>query len=192
MTAIDCYREYLALKNHFTKSSYDYFKYNGKVNVNASSFEARKDKLFFQKLAKHSDVKNFLIANLSVNEKAWIRELAYSDDAEKIYKEWVKRQQSLTYVFKQELGNIDTRFDENFICRNNEHPYLLKLYLGKQLSLDTLCLLLEFTGAKKHWDSKMNYDLVWDKYRTKVEKYTPFIQCDKEKLKNILLDYFEE
>lgn len=192
MSAFECYQEYLALKNHFSKPTYDYFKYNGKIKLNAASFDRRKDKLFFQKLAKHPDVHNFLIANLSENEKAWIKELAYSEEAEKTYKAWLKRQQSLTYVFKQELGNLDTRFNENLICKNNEHPFLLQLYLGKQISLDTLCLLLEISGAKKHWDSKMQYDLVWDTTRIKVEKYTPFITYDKDKIKNIVLDYFDE
>ena len=192
MSAFECYQEYLALKNHFSKPTYDYFRYNGKMKVNISSFEKRKDKLFFQKLAKHPDVHNFLIANLSENEKSWIRELAYSEEAEKTYKSWLKRQQSLSYVFKQELGNLDTRFNENLICRDNEHPFLLKLYLGKQVSLDTLCLLLDISGAKKHWDSKMQYDLIWDTIRIKVEKYSPFISCDKDKMKNIVLDYFDE
>jgi hypothetical protein len=192
MSAFECYQEYLALKNHFSKPTYDYFKYNGKMKVNVSSFDKRKDKLFFQKLAKHPDVHNFLIANLCENEKAWIKELAYSEEAEKTYKAWLKRQQSLTYVFKQELGNLDTRFNENLICKNNEHPFLLQLYLGKQISLDTLCLLLEISGAKKHWDSKMQYDLVWDTTRIKVEKYIPFINIDRDKIKNIVLDYFDE
>ena len=92
------------------------------------------------------------------------------------------------------IGNRDRRvnFNENFICKNNEHPILLKLFLGKQISLETFCLLLEFSGAKSYWDSKMQYDLVWDNLKTKVEKYSPFINCDKDKLKKIVLDYFEE
>ena len=190
ITAFECYKEYLALKNHFSKPDYDYFKYNGKVRSNHESFEKRKDKLFFQKLAKHPDVHNFLIANLSDNEKHWIRDLAYSEDAEKTYKSWLKRQQSLTYVFKQELSKLDEDFNNNFACKNNEHPLLLRKYLGGDISLETLCLLLEFTGAKSHWDSKMQYDLVYDAIKTKIEKYSPFIKADKEKLKTIVLDYF--
>jgi hypothetical protein len=191
MSALECYQQYLAIKQHFSKPNYDYFKYNGKVRVNAATFDARKDKLFFQKLAKHPDVTNFLVANLSENEKTWIKDLAYSENAEKIYKDWLKRQQSLTYLFKNELGKLFPNFNDNFLCKNNEHPYLLKLYFGKEISLESLCLLLEFSGAKHHWDSKMQYDLVWDSFRLKVEKYTPFIQYDKDKLKKIVLDYFE-
>ena len=192
MSAFECYKEYVALKNHFTKPSYDYFKYNGKAKLNPSSFEGRKDKLFFQKLAKHPDVHNFLVANLSENEKHWIRDLAYSEQAEKTYKDWVKRQQSLTYFFKNELSILSRNFNDNFVIKNNEHPILLKKYLGKEISLETMCMLLELTGAKKHWDSKMQYDLVYDSIKTKIEKYTPFIKYDKVKIKNILLDYFDE
>ena len=33
MTGFDCYRTYLAFKNHFTKDNFDYFKYGGKTNA---------------------------------------------------------------------------------------------------------------------------------------------------------------
>jgi len=191
MSAFECYKEYLALKNHFTKPNYDYFRYNGKLKVNSDSFNNRKDKLFFEKLAKHPDVHNFLIANLSDNEKYWIRELAYSEEAENRYKQWLKRQQSLTYVFKQQLGKLDSDFNQNFIVKDNEHPLLLKLFLGNDIDLETLCILLDLTGAKNHWDSKMKYDMIYDSVKLKIEKYTPFIKYDKEKMKKIVLDYFE-
>lgn len=190
MSAFECYKEYLALKNHFTKPTYDYFKYQGKVNVAYNTFEKRNDKLFFQKLAKHTDLKNFLIANFVNDEKSWIRELAYNQNAEKVYKDWLKKTQSLSYVFKEDLKKLDEKFDNNFICQNNQHPILFKKFLGKEICLETLCLLLEFSGAMKHWNSKMEYDLVWETFRTKIEKYTPFISCDKDKLKKICLDHF--
>ena len=135
---------------------------------------------------------SFLIANLAIDSKAWIRDLAYSETAEKTYKDWLKRQQSLTYNFKQELSKLDEDFNNNFLIKDNDHPILLKKFLGSEISLETICILLDLTGAKNHWDKKMQYDLVWDNTRTKIEKYTPFIKYDKEKIKNILLDHFGE
>ena len=191
MTAYECYKEYLALKQHFTKDNYDYFKYNGKVRSNPTSFDKRKDKIFFQKLSKHEDVHSFLVANLSETPKAWIKELAYSEEAEKKYRDWLKRQQSLTYLFKRELNQLAPTFYANLIVFDDDpHPYLLKMYLGNYVSLETLCLLLDLTGAKKHWDSKMEYDIVYEEVKRKIEKYTPFIKFDREKIKNIVLDYF--
>ena len=192
MSALECYQQYLAIKQHFSKPNYDYFKYNGKVRVNAATFDARKDKLFFQKLAKHPDVTKFLVANLSENDKAWIKELAYSESAEKTYKAWVKRQQSLTYIFQNDLEKLDRVLKNNFTCKSGEHPLLLKKFLGKEISLETLCILLEFSGAKAMWDTKMEYDLIWESFKTKIEKYLPFIKYEKDKLVKIALDYFDE
>jgi hypothetical protein len=191
MSAFDCYKEYLALKNHFSSPNYDYFRYNGKLKVNPTSFDQRKDKLFFQKLAKHPDVHNFLVANLSKNDKAWIKELAYSEDAERVYKDWLKRNQSLTYVVKNDLSKLESPFDGNFlVSKSQSHPRLLQLYLGGHVTLETMCILLDITKAKKHWDSKMEFDPIYDEVRKKIEKYTPFIKYDKDKMKKIVLDYF--
>ena len=33
VSPFEAYQTYLALKQHFTRPSYDYFKYNGKVKV---------------------------------------------------------------------------------------------------------------------------------------------------------------
>lgn len=192
MSAFECYKEYLALKNHFTKQDYDYFKYNGKLKANPDSFNSRKDKLFFQKLARHPDVHNFLVANLSKNEKAWIKELAYSEEAEKTYKEWLKKTQSLTYLIKNELNRLSNNFNDNFIIgKQEQHPLLLRRYLGNHVSLETLCILLDLSKAKTYWDKKMEYDPVYQDVKIKIEKYTPFIKYDKEKIKNIVLDYCE-
>jgi hypothetical protein len=193
MSAFEAYKEYLALKNHFSKPNYDYIKYNGKTGVKQSSFVNRKDKLFFEKLAKRPDYHDFLIANLSFNHKLWIKEIAYSDEADKRYLEWKKRNQSLTYLFKTEISkHLLQPFNDNFTCRNGEHPALMKIYLGGDICLETLCILLDLSGALKHWDSRMEYDPVWEELSLKVKKYIPFIKYDKEKYRKIILDLCAE
>jgi hypothetical protein len=191
MTPYECYTDYLALKQHFTRRDYDYLKYRGKMRVNTESFQKRKDKIFFEKLSKHPDVHDFLVANLSQNSKLWIRDLAYSDEAEKTYQSWKKRQQSLSYVFKNETQeHMQKPFNDNFLCREGEHPHLLMTYLSGSLCLETLCILLELTGAKKYWDSKMKYDIIWEEYSLRVNKYTPLINYDKDKFKKIVVDIY--
>jgi hypothetical protein len=68
VTAFEAYQTYLALKQHFTKPGYDFFKYNGKVKVQASSFDVRKDKYQFHKLSKHTDPINYLVSNFVYND----------------------------------------------------------------------------------------------------------------------------
>ena len=48
----NAYKTYVALKNHFTSDSYDYFKYKGKARVKEETFLKRKDKFFFEKIEK--------------------------------------------------------------------------------------------------------------------------------------------
>jgi hypothetical protein len=189
MSAFDVYKEYVALKNHFNKSEYDYFKYNGKSRTKVDTFNKRKDRIFFEKLAKNPNFHEFLVANFSNNPNSWIRDLAYSPEADTIYKNWLKKQQSLTYAFKNDLSKLNTDFDSNLLCKNG-HPTLLKLYLGSEISLETLCILLNITKARKYWNKSMEFDPIWEEISLKVEKYTPFIKYDKEKFVKILLDKF--
>ena len=188
----DSYCEYTALKAHFS-TNYDYQKYNGKLkSANPAAFNNSNLKLFFQKLAKHKDVQGFLVANFLEDNKAWIRELAYSDRAEAVYTEWAKRIQSLTYTFTQEINKLDEdSFDGNFIVKNGNHPNILKLYLGKDISLETLTILVDLSGCDKYLNKVLKDDPVWEEVAFKVSKYKPFLQYDRAKIRKIILDKFK-
>ncbi len=65
MTGFEVYKMYLALKQHFTKDSYDYVKYRGKVTASENSFKERSDRYFFKKLATKYDgskILDYLVA----------------------------------------------------------------------------------------------------------------------------------
>ena len=190
MSAFEAYKHYLALKQHFSKKDYDYFKYNGKVRVNATTFDTRPDRVFFAKLAKHPDPIFFLVANLLENDKAWIRDIAYGEDAKRVYQDWLRRTQSLSYNFKNELDKLDTDFDSNFKVENNSHPKLLRLYLRKEISLETLMLLINATECMGYWDRKMQYDPIWENVSTKIKKYSPFLKYDLQQIRKIVVDKF--
>jgi hypothetical protein len=190
MNPFEAYMKYVAIKNHFTRADYDYFKYHGKVRAKAESFEKRKDRYFFEKLSKHSDIENFLVANLSHDSSLWVRQLVTGSDTEKTYNEWLKRQQSLSYIFTQDIRKLDEDFASNFKS-NKEHPKVLKLYLSGEICLETFCILLELTGKIPTWDENMKYDIVWDELKTKIIKYSPFLNYEKKKYMKIILDNFQ-
>ena len=190
MSAFECYQEYIALKNHFTKPSYNYFKYNGKSKLNIGSFDARKDKLYFMKVAKHSEPRNYILSNLVENPKFWIKEIAFSPTSEKIYRDWSKRQQSMLYLFKEELSKLNDEFDSNFKAEDKTHPYVVKLFLRKDISLETLVLLVDLVKCSAYWSKRFEYDPTIESILNKVMKYRPFLEYDREKVKNIVLDKF--
>lgn len=191
MTTFETFKLYIALKNHFTLKTYDYFKYNGKTRTSQKSFEKRNDKFFFQKLSKHNDILGFLVSNLIVNSKSWIKDLTYNEQSEKIYKDWLKRNQSLTYIFKSDLKKLDDDFNSNFIIQENNHPKILKLFLSNEISLESFCILLDITTAKKYFDKSLKNDIIWNDISILIEKYMPFIKYDKENYKKILLTELE-
>ena len=189
MSAFECYQHYIALKNHFTQPSYDYFKYQGKTKASFSKFETRKDKLFFQKVAKHPEPISFMLSNLLENNKAWIRDIAYSEEASKIYQDHQKRLQALSYNFKNDINKLNEDFHSNFIT-TGQLPKVVKLHMQGEISIETLAILAELTKTIPLWDSKLEYDPTWEPLSIKLKKYTPFIQYDKKKYRKIILDKF--
>lgn len=191
MNEFEAYCLYVSLKSHFNNKNYDFFKYSGKIkSATPESFKKRKDGIFFMKLAKHSNPRDFLVANMIASENNWIGNLAYSEEAEKNYREWSKRKQSFSYLFEQDLKKLNPDFNSNFKVEENTHPQILKLYLGKQISIETFVVLLEITGVKPVLDRKMKDDPIWEKVSMKVQKYSPFVSYDKEKARKIILDIF--
>lgn len=190
MSAFECYKQYIALKNHFTRPTYDYFKYNGKTKLSSVSFETRKDKLYFMKVAKHPDPVNYILSNLVENPKFWIKEIAYSTECEKVYRDWNKRQQSLLYLFKEELSKLNENFDLNFKAEDQTHPYVIKLFLRKEISLETLVILVDLVKCTAYWSNRFEYDPTIEDVMNKIMKYRPFVKYDREKVKNIVLDKF--
>jgi hypothetical protein len=191
VSPFECYQDYLALKQHFSRPDYDYVKYNGKVNARLSSFEGRRDKIFFAKLSKHPDPHNFLLSNMVKNPKVWIKDIAYNESAHRVYEDWMKKNQSLTYLFKNEVGKLRDDFDSNFKVLDNEHPYALKLYMQGEISLETLVILVNLTKCLKHWSKKMADDPVWEEIKLLIVKYNAFLKYDEEKMKNIVVDKYQ-
>lgn len=191
-SAYECYCEYTAIKAHFT-SDYDYKKYNGKIkSANPAAFNNSKLKLFYQKLAKHNDVQGFLVANLVADNTRWIKDLAYSEEAENIYLNWSKKTQSLTYLFTQDINKLDQDdFNSNFICKDGSHPTVLKLFLRNEISLETLTILVDLTGCGKYLNKVLKDDFIWKEVFFKLSKYKTFLVYDRDKIRKLLLDRYK-
>lgn len=190
--AFEAYIVYVALKRHFTTDSYDYFKYNGKVKASVDSFLKRKDKILFAKLAKgkQSYLTEFLVSAFIVNPNIWIGELL-SEGAEQNYKEWKKRQESLTYQFKTEidfLRDYDTpdSFQEFFSApTDGSHPKPFTMLMKGELSLETYIILDMILTFTKRYDKIYSDPLYKEKQRL-CKKYQPFLEVNLQKMKSHL------
>jgi len=191
MTPFECYKTYSALKLHFT-SDYNYFHYNGAIRLKPESFEKRNDKIFFAKIAKHADPLNFMMVNILDNPRVWIKSIAYNQEAENKYSSWLKKKQSLTYIFREDIKKLNKDFDKNIIVESNSHPPMVVKYLGGEISLETLCIVASITGCLRYWDKVMSDDPIWDEISRKIKKYVPFLNISASKYKKIMLDAFSQ
>ena len=185
----EAYVKYLALKSHFSDKNYDFFKYNGKVRAWRTTFETRKDKYFFYKLSKQKEPIDFMLANFISNDDFYIGDIR-EDKANETYMEYKKRMQSLSYVFKSDLSKMKEDFNENIIVPKNEHPYLLRLYMRKDICIETLTLIDRCVKMFTYWDKELADDIMWPDIKLKATKYSPFLNVDINKYREIILSTF--
>ena len=190
MTDFEAYRQFLALKLHFTSEHYDYFKYNGKHNATMASFEKRTDKRFFKKLVrKNINITEYYVANL-VNGKEWISQFEDS-----VWKDWLSRSQSIEYNFINEAEKLLTsagNFDIIFNCDEGTHPKLLKAYLAKKISLDTLVILDRLVRYRRVFDREIDESYIWPKVSMLIQKYEPFVKVNIVKCRRMLIEKTRE
>jgi len=196
VTPFETYQTYLSMKNHFTNRKYDFFTYGGKSRATMTSFNKRKDKYWFEKTSrKYSDqeITDFLLANFvtaDTPQNLWIGEIINS--GEKTYADWMKRQQSLTYLFKEQSTELlsEKKLEEVFNCSKG-HPIVLKKYLGGEISLETLTIMEKIFSFVKNFDTKLQ-DPVWESVSLKIRKYLPFLNINVFNYKKILRDLVDE
>ncbi len=186
----DSYKTYLSLKNHFTKDNYDYFKYCGKSRATLQSFYKRKDRMWFEKVARQKtdqEVIDFFVSNfVSCNdpETLWIGEMI--KEGETRYQNWQKKIQSLSYIFKEESQSLfeENKFEDVFKCSKG-HPILLKKFLNGKISLETLVIYDRIFLFGNKFDKKLQ-DPVWQTVSRRIKKYNPFLNIDVFRFRKIL------
>jgi hypothetical protein len=196
MTAHECYRTYLAFKNHFNKENFDYFKYKGKVNASIEAFNKRKDRYFFEKLSRQKndiEIKEFFLASFiecSDSQKLWIREIINCGNT--YYNSWKSRVDSLTYRFSQDINLLwehCSDLDELLKCESGKHPQLLKLHSINKITIETMVILDLILHYVKNYDRILE-DPIWEFYSMRLKKYQPFLNLDINSYKIIVREKF--
>ena len=145
----DVFRVYMAVKLHFT-TDYNYFDYDGKVNIKLDTFTKRNDRYFFHKLStkyKQDEILDFFVANFIDKDKNWVGNLLENDGRE-IYLNYKKVKDNFNYHFRNDFVNIlndfsskRISFDDGFVYNNGQHPRLLRLLIQKSVFPNLHCAL---------------------------------------------------
>ena len=190
MEPIDVYLMYCAMKAHFSKNDYDFFTYKGKSRVPRNSFYKRKDRGFFVKLSRkysEEDLKNYLVANFIIDRRGYIANFSNEN-----YEQWKEKRNNFYNIFTDEIRPLVKNFNPLFEVKNSEHPILLKEYLGKRVSLETLIILDELVKFGKTWDNRLAEDYIWFDLKKLMNNYKRFLTIDKNQYRIQLLKLIEE
>lgn len=192
MDEFSVYRFYLALKLHFTTDQYDVIKQKGKIRATKQAFYKRKDLGTLKRIAKNyndEEVVNFLVANF-VSGDRWGG--IFDEQANETYTTWKKRIESLTYIYTNDLNTLvmdfeqqKLNFDTLFNSNSDSHPYIIRHYLGKRISIETMVILDIIFNFTEKFDVDLKNDVIWPDLSRLIKKYKPFLKLDIEKYNGI-------
>jgi len=192
---------YNSIKLHFSRENYDAFKYNFRTSIKQSSFEKRRDRYFFEKIARRypndSDLKLFMVDNI-IAENVWI-----GDMEDSIHSRRDSHRQALFYNFEKEvklISEIAYKYKLSFdgVCRANSTKtdnLLLNLYISQQISLDTVVIIDHFVSFVKSLKQQLSDPLgLTQSTLLTLSKYKdfilPLIETNENKYRKTLITAF--
>jgi hypothetical protein len=133
------------MKAHFGKGNYDFVEYKGKTRIKRETFYKRKDRHFFVRLSRkyktELEIKNYFVANFIKDKKGYIAN--FSDEN---YESWKLKRQGFFDLFEVEMTPLVQAFENLFKIEKNQHPKLMKEFLGSRVSLETMVILEELVS----------------------------------------------
>ena len=201
------WKTYHGMYLHFT-GSYDYFKYFGNAPWGTiasmekyfAKFEHQTgfswQRGFFtslgKKMTKEHDLIYYYLSQLT-RGKNYPSE--FLDD---YYDEYRIKMESFTLhlqrnmkVIVEYMKEYDLKFNELFECDGINHPPILKLLLGEDISLETftvLDIILDFT---KIVDKKL-IDPIWRDQKTLCYNYKPFLEVNVDEKRRLIRKVLNE
>jgi hypothetical protein len=200
MDGFKAYKYYMAIKLHFTRDSFDVFKNRGNIKGTREAFNARNDRYLFEKLARKypvdKDLIQFFVANFAYGNDTSL----YSyEEAETNLLEWQKRKQSITKMFSDDCSTIimlahknKLKPDDLFFFTSSSYPGILKLFLGKQISIETVRILDDYLNIIQKWKENTSMVILWESEIRRVEKTKGFVKYDKERIDKVINTFKEE
>ena len=200
MDGFKAYRYYLAIKLHFTTDKFNVFENRGNVKGTREAFNARNDRYIFEKLArKHDndkDIIQFFVANFAYgNDNA----IYAGAEADEVYTEWLRRKQSISKIFVDDLATLLTHIEINklthtalFNFTDSEYPVALKLFVGGKIKIETLRIIDDLYPIIEKWQLHTSVRYIWDDDLRRIIKLTGFVKYDIIKIKKIFDHFLEE
>ena len=200
MDGFKAYKYYIAVKLHYTKDSFDVFKNRGNLKGTRDAFNARNDRMMFEKLARKYPVDKELIQYYVANFAYGNDAAVYSfEEAESNLLEWNRRKQSITKIFQDDFNKIildacKNKLKPDAILNLTDKGYcsILKLFLGNQITLETVRIIDDLLPVIHTWKQNESMLLLWENEIRRIEKSKGFVSYDRDKIVKVFNNFMEE
>jgi len=200
VSAFTAYKTYCGVVAHFS-GSYDYIKQRGATRQNYNHFKKRKDKHFFNKIAKKyrtNEYCAFFVANFA-ERKSWIGDLVMDEDAHEVYQGWKGKMQNLTYHVTTEMRAIKRFIDskemskqELFKYDGKKLPIIMRLTMQNIISKETFLAMNRALHFVDYFDKVCGEDIIYKTHIDILKDYDAFLTFREEDIKQDLLSIFKD
>ena len=203
MTGFEAYKLYVSLKQHFNYANdYNYVKYKGKMQqITHKTYENRSDKYFFEALGERNkgDLLQYYVANFAHygSDVIWIGDL-HSKESEDVYVQWQKRVQSLTYIFEEDLKEVNEfliarglEFDRLFDVEEDEHPLIFRFVQQRMIEVESYIIMDKILGFSKQIAKKIKDSYIFPSEQYRYDRYAEFLNLESDKYIKIMKEIFD-
>jgi hypothetical protein len=193
MNGFKAFRYYLALKLHFSSDKFNVFE-NSNVRGSYETFNARNDKHLFDRLARKFSTDRELIQFMVANFVYGNPNMIYSgEEADSNYIQWNKIKESMTKSFSDDLGTLQLEVEKNGYTANevfkSDFPILLKLYLGKRISPQSMAILSILNSGVQEWTNNQNLWMLFESELRIIYKMNGFFKFDRTKIDKLFNEF---
>ena len=200
MDGFKAYKYYIAVKLHFTKDNFNVFKNRGNLKGTREAFNARNDRLMFERLARKfpvdKDLIQYYVANFAYGNDTAVYSM---EEADSNLIEWNRRKQSITKIFSDDCNKIlldacknKLKQQDIFNLTNKGYCSILKLFLGNHISIETVRIIDDFHPMVDIWKTNSSMLLLWENEIRRIEKSKGFVKYDKRKVETVFNTFLEE
>lgn len=195
MNGFKVFKYYTAIRLHFTDNKFNVFANKGHLRGSFDKFNHRNDRMLFEKVARmHTNDKEciqFLASNFMYDHPDVVYDLAIAEDN---YKEYIRRRQSMTKIFADDLDRIvhsGARYTTDEFS-GFKIPDIVQLYMAKKITLETMVILDTMDDFVTKMKRGNHISLLLGDELRKIEKSRGFVKYDSYKIMNPYQSFIEE
>ncbi len=165
------YKLYTSVKLHFTRDNFNVFENRGRLRGTLASFTQRKDVKIFDRWGRNYNEREFILLT-AANCMYGNVECAYSTEAaEDNYKEYMKRRQSISKFFADDLSTVGS-LDPQTIVQN---------YIAGKITIECCVIMNETCGILAG-----DWPILFRETIRRIKKSSGFVKYNKERIEKIL------